>query len=363
MKKGVITSAAFALCLALSVCAGFLPEDRTFSDNENRVLQQRPEITAENVSSGRFQNEIEKYLSDQFFCRDGITSGVSVINKTLGRRDIGSAYIGKDGYYLDMNTDESFDFDGLKKNIGCVNTVCAKNPEVKTTVLLVPCAACVLSDKLPAFASCYDAKEVYSVAADALDTASLPDVYSALDVPGREKYYYKTDHHWTAFGALAVYNCFSAEQFGGTAEFFCGGFLGSTYSKTLIPTDEPDDIYIFSLPDTVKAQADGKDIPVYDGAACDRKDKYTVYLGGNHGIVTLSGGVKNGRTVLVVKDSFANCYAPLLTSSFETVVMVDPRYFTGSLQGVINRYSPDEMLYLFEMSSFAGTSDLVKILL
>ena len=67
--------------------------------------------------------------------------------------------------------------------------------------------------------------------------------------------------------------------------------------------------------------ADGKQTEVYDWAALKEKDKYKVFFGGNYGEVVIHGGCRNGKTLLILKDSFANSFAPLLVSQYETIVM------------------------------------------
>ena len=70
MKKLHI-KAFVALWMALLLClgiyyAGFAPRESRFTETENRTLAGFPEVTAESVFSGRFGQEFETYLLDQF---------------------------------------------------------------------------------------------------------------------------------------------------------------------------------------------------------------------------------------------------------------------------------------------------------
>lgn len=49
--------------------------------------------------------------------------------------------------------------------------------------------------------------------------------------------------------------------------------------------------------------------------ALKEKDKYRVFFGGNYGITDIKSG-SNDRKLVVVKDSFANCFVPLLTEDY-----------------------------------------------
>ena len=44
---------------------------------------------------------------------------------------------------------------------------------------------------------------------------------------------------------------------------------------------------------------------LYDESFLDKKDKYSYFLGGNHRIYEIDTSVKNGRTLLVLQDSYA----------------------------------------------------------
>ena len=73
---------------------------------------------------------------------------------------------------------------------------------VSMNTILVPIAAQVLTDKLPAHAPVTDYTAILQVLADAgVDTT---DVLSALAAHSSENIYYCTDHHWTSLGAYYV---------------------------------------------------------------------------------------------------------------------------------------------------------------
>ena len=115
------------------------------------------------------------------------------------------------------------------------------------------------------------------------------------------------------------------------------------------------------MPDGVSVTADGKESSVYNMAAAGEKDKYKVFFGGNYGQTVITGGCKNGKTLLMIKDSFANSLAPMLTADYETIIMLDMRYFAGSTQQLIEDYGVDEILFVAEMSGFANDRNLIKL--
>ena len=364
MKKYGIFSALFLLVLAVPALLTLFKSDKEFSENENRYLAARPEVTLDTVGSGKFQEQMEDWLSEQFPARDLWMSSGTVMKKAVGFRDVGGAYIGKDGYSLEMHTPDSFDWAKYRRNLGYLADL-AEECNVPAAALLIPCAASAMPEKLPAGAESYDARAAYEAACEAMPGITIPDVTAALTADTETQRYYRTDHHWTAAGALIGYHCLmdGSGAYIGSPERFSSKFYGTTFSKTLDPAADPDTVEIFPLPDTVTATADGEEISVYDLSAADRKDKYTVFLGGNHGLVTITGGCANGKTLLVLKDSFANCLAPLLTADYETVMLVDLRYYPGGVKSLIRTVQPDALLFVYEMSNMASNDDFVKLLL
>ena len=364
MKKYALFSVLFLLALAAPAILIAATPDRDFSDNENRVLHTAPALTGERVLGGTFQSGLEEWLADQFPARDTLMAAGTTLKKAVGYRDVGGAYLGRDGWYPEMHTPESFDLEKYRRNLGYLAQIAAQ-ANVPATALLIPCAASVMNDCLPTAAQSYDAHAAYAAAREALGGFTLPDLPTAFEAHRSEELYYRTDHHWTAAGARLAYDCLNGGKgaYRGTSETFCEDFYGTTYSKTLDPAARPDTVEIFTVPDTLRVTADGEEIALYDREAAARKDKYTVFFGGNHGLVRITGGCENGKTLLVLKDSFANSFAPLLTADYETILLVDLRYYPGSVRTLIAGETIDELLLVYEMSNLASGDDFVKLLL
>lgn len=364
MKKlRVAFIALFLVIIALPAVLVFAGEDKDFSDNENRMLQTAPKLSLDSVLDGSFQNKITGYISDQFPSRDTWTQLGTEIKKLLGFKDIGGAYLGEDGYYIEKITPESVSDENLRRNLQLVGDFTQANADIPTTMLLVPATGTVMDDKLPANAQMYDAQEIYETAKSVLPNVSFPDLYTALsDAKTQQQVYYRTDHHWTWYGAHTAYKTLLPNgKYSASPELFSDSFLGTTYSKTLDPDAKPDEVYISAVSENLSVTADGKQTELYYMAAANEKDKYKVFLGGNYGQTTISGGCDNGKTLLIIKDSFANSLVPFLTADYETIIMLDLRYYMGSTQQLISENGVDEILFVCEMSSFANDKNLVKL--
>ena len=65
---------------------------------------------------------------------------------------------------------------------------------------------------------------------------------------------------------------------------------------------------------------------MYFSEFLDKKDKYAYFLGQNQPAITVYGNSGGGK-LLIFKDSYAHCMAPmLLEKNFSQVTLVDLRY-------------------------------------
>ncbi len=362
MKKrtGLAPLIAIAvILLGLSVGSFFLTPDRAFSENENRYLQLTPKLSWDTVMSGDFMEDMEEYTSDQIVFRDLWTATRSLLQRAEGKEDISGTYLGAEGRYFAKVTEDSFNRAGLEKNAGYIREFFAASGK-SCRAMIVPSPAGVLRDMLPENAPYYDEAGAF----ERLDTAlggSLLDVRETLaDV---EDPYYHTDHHWTTMGAQAAYRRW-AEVTGHTVRedaLVCATeeFRGTLYSKVLLPDSVYDSVYYAPEITAESVVCDGKDGTLYDGDALTRKDKYELFLGGNYGQCVITTGTENGKHLLLVKDSFANSFVPFLLGDYETVTMIDLRYFRGSMAELAAE--SDDILVLTEITNLAASGDYFKL--
>ena len=184
------------------------------------------------------------------------------------------------------------------------------------------------------------------------------ETLSAVDDP-----YYHTDHHWTTMGAQAAYTLW-AQATGHTARSYdltlaTDSFRGTLYSKVMLPDSVYDSVYYAPEITVESVVCDGEDGALYDLSALEQKDKYELFLGGNYGQCVITTGTENGKHLLLVKDSFANSFVPFLTGDYETITMIDLRYYRGSMAELAAEV--DDILVLTEVTNLAGSGDYFKL--
>jgi len=351
------------ILLGLSVASLILP-DGVFSANENRYLQQKPKLTLRTVMNGEFTADAEDYTADQIALRDFWMGSKSTLQRLTGKRDIGGVYLGKDGYYFAKVTEDDFDRARFEKNVGCVSEFFSENGDKDCRIMLVPAPDTVLTDKLPKNAETYDRAACDAYLADIfMGDAILP--YAALfEAAETQQVYYRTDHHWTSEGALAAYKLW-AQSTGHTArsynlETVTESFRGTLHSKVLLPDSVYDSIATDQSVTIRSMTCDEETMTsLYVLSALDAKDKYEVFMGGNYAKAVIDTGNDTGRSLLLIKDSFANSFLPFIAADYDTITVLDLRYFREDVQALAKEHT--DILVLYEMTNFASDSNLYKL--
>ena len=365
--------------------ASLIIKDREFSPNENRYLAETPELSWDNILSGKFQDGLEDYLRDQVCFRDGWITVKTGIQKACGDTDIGGAYVGKDGYDFEKITPEDVDEKQVDRNIKAVEdyfmTASETIDKQKLSFLLVPTSGFVMQEKLPKNARLFDQAKYIDQVQKAMKDYNFVDVRDTLMDHNDEYIYYKTDHHWTSAGACLAYDVWS-ERTGGEAETEDGlvknvvsdKFRGSLYSKILDADSAYDEIWTYGLQKddafgskdcTVTIDEKQQLDSIYDDEMLQKKDKYAYFLSGNYGQVHIqnqkAASKAKGKNILIIKDSFANSFVPFVTQDYENIYMVDLRYYNGDMKSYLQEHNITDVLVLYNISNFISDRNLHKL--
>jgi len=342
-----------------------LSHQRTYSPVEKRELQTRPEISITKVLDGRFQKKYESYLRDQFPGRDHWVSFQTDMELFMGKNEIHNVYIGKNHYLLEHYTKKEFDPQQISKNLQALEKFVGKAKQnADVHVMMVPTKSWVLREKLPAFAPHYKEQKFYDVLQQKLEKEDvLISVEPVLDAHKEEEIYYRTDHHWTTLGAWYAYEQYTKAVGGdlqraqGKKKFRCisKDFYGTTYAK-INYARQADKIEIYEPADKLRVvynMGEKKTKTLYDFSFLKTADQYSVFTGGNQAVLEITGGIKNGKTLLLIKDSFANSILPFLAEDYEKLVVVDLRQLNVSGDRLLEMFSPTDILILYNSAQFA----------
>ncbi len=372
-KANRILAVIFIVVLIGFLVLNLAVKDRASSELENRSLSQRPKVTWQGITSGTFMDRFETYESDQFVGRDAFREIYTFFQRVGGKHEESGVYLGKSQQLMeDISVPEA---ELLSEDITGLNNYAEAHPDVTSHILLVPDTASILGDRLPAFVSVADQDSLFDGVRGQLDANIVwMDAASALRSDGDEKLYYKTDPHWTTEAAYRVFLDTASDlgiedpdaaQYGtycATADF--NGTLAST-SGFHLGLKETIDVMlpVNETPYVVTYEEEQERTPsLYNVDSLDGRDKYAVFFGGNHPLIDIETASEDNRVLLVVKDSFANCYIPFLIPHYGRIIVVDPRYYAGGIDDVTETYGVTDTLFLYSGNTFFIDTNLKEFL-
>lgn len=354
----------FILTLFLFLIINVIVPDREKSVQENRMLVTKPKFRLSSLISGDYDEKFEAYMDDQFVGRDMWRKLKVTVDRIGGSRLENGVYIGTNGQLLEQI--EVADENHLAANIKAIKSFSESQSKIPVRMMLVPDAANVLNHSLPALAKPEDQTQMFSmVRKDLGDSVEWIDVSTELNKHKTEKIYYKTDHHWTTLGAFYAFQA-AAPSLGIEGDLsgkyvsyaVSDSFNGMLASKSGVNLGEKEqiDIYVPTEEDTdliVDYVDEGKrSTSLYDSSKLKEKDQYTVFLGGNSSLLDIRTVSTRTKRLLLVKDSFANSFIPFLTPYYREIVVVDPRYYSGTINDLMDSYRISEVLFLYSGNTF-----------
>lgn len=365
---------AFGFCGAvlLLVLISLIMPDRSFSEEENRVLSKQPKFGVTEVMNKEYMEGLESYTSDQFVFRDLWIKLKVQCDLLTGKRELNGVYLGKDKYLIQAISEP--DQEHVKENIKGMNAFAARHQDLNINAIIVPNAAYVMQDYLPKGAPVRDQGKDMKEIQKQLDAGiGCIDVTKTLQKHVEEGMYYKTDHHWTSRAAAYAFNA-AAVQLGieGASGDYQRYTVTNEFSGTLssksgyhkaedtIEVFEPEGVDVKYL---VSDSDDQEQRPtVYDKKALKEKDKYQVFFGGNHAQVDITTTNDTTKRLLIFKDSYANCFVPFLIPYYNEIIMVDPRYYYDNVETLISGKHITDVLFLYNMDTFLTDTSIAGVL-
>ena len=331
----------------------------TFSENENRYLETFPTFSFENVENGKYMKGLESYITDHFPFRDLFVSFKTNVYKTLGFKEINQVFFAKDSYLIEKYQKPQ----STEKIINNLNEFFDKLSYTNMNLMLVPTSVSIYSEKLPIYAITENQKEVIDHIYSSIHFDGVY-VYSAL-MNKKEDYplYYRLDHHWTSYGAYYAYleycrlnqiepipiNEFDIKE-------VTDSFYGTLYSKTNDYSLKPDSIHRFDVKDSsytvFYVQEKETSNSLYEDSYLEKKDKYSYFLNNNHPLIQITNNqLKNGKELVIIKDSYANSIVPFLINHYEKIHVIDPRFYKLSISSYIEENKIKDVLFLYNMNT------------
>lgn len=367
-KKYVLPAVFAGIIFSVAALYLVLPK-RTYSENEKRYLASFPKFGVSSVFDGTFGKELETYMADHIAGRDFFVGLNAYFSLATGRNSVSDVYKCKDGYLI--NSPNKANSEVFEKNLSRFEGF-TKKVKLPSTLMIVPSAGYIMEDYLPKFHGKYRDDELFALASRLTPSISFLDTRNTLSgaVSQGKQMYYRTDHHLTSaanYELYALFCDFSVRDCPARSKYEVetyDGFCGTTKSSSGYFLEKDNTLEIWNAGDSVKVQIDDGDKKeeadsLFFKENLKNKDKYPVFAGGNHALVKITNENAKDGSILVVKDSFAQCFSTFLTHSFKEIYMVDLRYYRGSVSNLAEENDIDEILYMYGIDSLLTDTNSV----
>lgn len=357
--------------LGFGIAIFVLPQE-SFSEQENRALQTMPKLSLDALTDNGFSQDIADFYADQFPARGSFVGLKTLSEMTLVRMENNGVLVGKNGYLIKRLEYTEDGYDNIRQNILAISAfrrvMAEKNTPV--TLAIAPRGIDVLTAYLPDY---YSTARADAAWAFTLETATETDIspvtfterLRASASADEQEVWFRTDHHWTPWGAYLAYlelsealGYFPQSPSALTAETVSTAFYGTTYSSAGMAWAQPDTLTFYHIPNEDSYLCEvvdtGKTFEgFYDRSYLDTKDKYGALIAGNNGHVRITDTRHPDKpTLLLMKDSFAHAMVPYLAQHFNLEIL-DLRYWRGSTSELAAEIGADHVLILTGLDSLA----------
>lgn len=339
-----------------------------FSENENRYLEKMPAFKIETLVNGKYINELQSFITDHFPFRNFFVGLKTRVDILIGKKNIDDIYLGKDNYMLTR-------YNAIDDNkvIEILNKFKNNKDDKNISLILIPSSISIYSEKLPKYAITDSEIDVINNIYENVNMNNIKLYDSFMNLKKSNDVFYKTDHHYTTYGAYSVYleYCYNNNivpldiSYFNITEF-SDKFYGTLYSKTNYYDALPDSIYLFKTNTDYDVEYMDSHVvtkSLYDYDYINKKDKYSVFLSNNHSLINIvNNDIDSNKELLVIKDSYGNSFVPFISENYKKVHVVDLRYNLNSMTKYLkNNSNINDVVIIYNINTINNESGIYNL--
>ena len=346
--------------------------EKSFS--ENRELTNLPIASYDSVYDGRSAEQLDGYFTDHFTERSKWLYFKSLIEAELSERIVSGVYVSSERLLDTENT--HLNEKNLSNNADFINLF-AKKYDGTAYFVAVPSSTGIYGDILPSHVVETSENQKINMLYDMLDNGIRKiDAYNILKMMKESYIYFRNDTKWTSYGAYCVYKTViqklgfiptSYDKY--TVEHVNDKFRGDLYNKTLSKKPKADilDKYVYydgaEILSCERIDNDGTSSQgeLIDMSRLDSSDMYSMYLGEDIPVLRIKTSAQSDKKLLVIKDSYADCFIPFLIQHYSEITVVSPDLLEGGLSELIDVNDYPQTLFMFGIVDFDKGISLEKI--
>lgn len=366
-----------ALSLAFISVFGVLTlfsEKLPSSFTEDRELADAPVVDMKSVYSGSTTKSLSSYLTDHFAGRRFWVSANTYLKTELSESIVNGVYV-SDERLLDIGSSQKRSED-ISGNADIFNRF-YENYDGAVYFAAIPTSTGIYGDVLPSYIVSCSEKQQISDLYDKLDSNIRKiDAYDILKMMKDSYIFYRNDTKWTSYGAYCVYKTvvqklgFQSLPYDKFAiEHVTNKFRGNLYNRTLTKCTKADILDIFRYKESdgnIVCECTDNNGKTYKGSVFD-KDKisssnmYSMYLGDPVPLMKIKTNVNTDKKLLVIKDSYADCFVPFLLQHYSEIAVVSPEDLDRPMSEMIDINEYGQTMFLFGIEDLDRRSALRKI--
>ena len=377
MKKNIFkkypTFFVFSILVILFTVIDIINSPNEFSELENRKLSQMPILSLKSYIDTSFSSDYEKYINDQFFLRDNWIDLKSRIEYLLGKRENNDIIFGKENYLFKKFT--TFNDEMLKNNLNSIITF-TNNYNKEVDFFIIPNSYAIYDELTPRYLPLVDQLSLINSINSYLSLKSN-DHINTINVAeellkNKDDYiYYKTDHHWTSYGAYLAYLAYmdylglEIVDINNLEKITINNFLGTYYNRSKYFKADSDFITYYNILG-LHIEIDGKEqLSLMDLDKFKGSDKYSAFLWGNNGLTKVINEniseERKGSSILIFKDSYANSFIQFLSYNYEIINIIDLRYFKESIRNFMKDKDYNEILIMYSFNNLSSDINIRRL--
>ncbi len=361
-KNKILVLSMTVFLVVMTLTCWFVKRDG-YSDTERRYLKAFPELTMENITSGRFMTDFETYTQDRFPARDvfrGIKSAVSLF--VFGERDNNDLYLA-DGYIGKL--EYPYNAASVEHATGVFTAIYDKflaETDCNIFYALIPDKNYYLAAE-----NGYPSMDYVAMEADmqaGMHGMTYIDLFDVMEADD----FYRTDTHWRQEEITNVADVI-VDAMGGTLEEeyelfkLDEPFYGVYHGQLMLPIEgEPlyyldnelfDECYVYDYTAM-------KEISIYDMEKAAGVDPYEMYLSGPLSLITIENpNADTDKELILFRDSFGSSIAPLFVEEYAKITLVDIRYLYSGMLGNYIEFENQDVLFLYS-TMVLNNSETIK---
>lgn len=334
--------------------------------------KQFPDVSFESLANGSFSDELSSFAVSNFPARNRWIAANSDFQAQFNESIINGVYVDEN---MLLNADISSRLSS-EKSAQEIKKFCSSYSGAVYFVA-VPTSSGVYEDYLPKHLLSYPESRQISSFYNSLgaDIRQI-DAYNILKMLKENYIYYRSDTKWTSYGAYCVYRTviqklgfipIAYDKY--TIEHVTNEFRGNLYSRTLYSGVKPDMIDSYKYPsgeeivECVGYDNDGKakTTTLCDKSRLDSENMYDFYAEGDQPLIKIRTSVNNERKILVIKDSFGDCFIPFLVQHYSEIAVVSSENLECSLSELLDIDGYEQMLFIFGIDSISDSRYFEKL--